>query len=265
MQSNWTDRYGRNHDYLRISVTDRCNLRCVYCMPAEGMKFEPEDRLLSFDEIIEFVRVAARMGISRLRLTGGEPLVRKHLYVLIRRLAEIPGIQDIALTTNGMLLAKQARVLKEAGLTRVNISLDSLRPDRFRQITRGGEVSRVLDGIRSSCEAGLSPVKLNVLLMKGRNDDEIADFLRMTIDHPVEIRFIEYMPIGTRNEEWREGYIPLQVVKERALQAGYDFTGTDKGIGSGPAEYYRIQGAAGTFGLIIRSASIFVKLATGLD
>ncbi|MBW7475232.1 GTP 3',8-cyclase MoaA [Paenibacillus oenotherae] len=244
------DSYGRVHDYLRIAVTDRCNLRCVYCMPAEGMTFEPDHRILSYEEIAEIVETAAALGIRKLRITGGEPLVRKGLDTLIAMLAAIPGIEDIALTTNGIFLAPFADRLRAAGLTRVNISLDSLRADRFAMITRGGDVSKVLAGLRASQLAGFSPIKLNVVLMKGINDDEVEDFLRMTIEEPIQIRFIEYMPIGHEDNSWRAGYMPLDYVLETCRRLGLDCEPAKEVYGNGPAQSYRIAGAAGTFGLI---------------
>ncbi|MDF2647780.1 MAG: MoaA, partial [Paenibacillus sp.] len=201
------DRFGRMHDYLRISVTDRCNLRCVYCMPEEGMEFEPDEKLLTFEEITEVVRVLAGLGVRKLRLTGGEPLVRKNLEQLIGMLSQIPGIEDIALTTNGIYFASRAEKLRAAGLTRVNISLDSLKADRFSLITRGGDIHRVLASIEEAYRVGITPIKLNVVLMKGINDDEIEDFLQMTIDRPIQVRFIEYMPIGHQDEDWKSRYL----------------------------------------------------------
>lgn len=250
MEKRLTDGYGRIHDYLRISVTDRCNLRCVYCMPAEGMEFEPDSRLMTFGEIEEAVRVMAGLGVRKLRLTGGEPLTRKGLEELVARLAAIPGIEDIALTTNGIFLARKAEALKAAGLNRVNISLDSLREDRFRAITRGGDLQKVLDAVQASLRAGLDPVKLNVVLMKGYNEDEITDFLRLTLDSKVAVRFIEYMPIGGDGEAWRKHYVPLTSVLKQCKRQGW-LTEREHGTdGNGPAEYYRIRGAAGVFGLI---------------
>lgn len=190
------DSFGRIHDYIRISVTDRCNLRCVYCMPAEGMEFAPHDEIMSYEEIAQVLKVLAPMGMRKVRLTGGEPLVRKDLHKLVGMISAIEGIDDIALTTNALLLDKQAQALKDAGLNRINISLDSLRADRFSMITRGGDVNKVLKGIEAATAAGLAPIKLNVVLMKGINDDEIKDFIAMTIDQPLHVRFIEYMPIG---------------------------------------------------------------------
>jgi GTP 3',8-cyclase len=250
MENRLTDGYGRIHDYLRISVTDRCNLRCVYCMPPEGMEFEPDSKLMSFDEIEAAVRVMAGLGVRKIRLTGGEPLTRKGLEQLVARLSAIPGIEDLALTTNGMFLARKAEALKSAGLNRVNISLDSLRKDRFRDITRGGDVHKVLEAVKESLRVGFDPVKLNVVLMKGYNEDEIADFLRLTLENRITVRFIEYMPIGGDGEAWRKHYVPLTNVLKQCKKHGW-LTEQDIGTeGNGPAEYYRIRGASGVFGLI---------------
>ncbi|GAB6932256.1 GTP 3',8-cyclase MoaA [Calditerricola satsumensis] len=243
------DRFGRRHDYLRISVTDRCNLRCVYCMP-EDMAFLPQRQLLTDDEIVAVVRVAAQLGVRKLRITGGEPLVRPGLADLVARLAAIPGIEDIALTTNGIFLAEQAEALRRAGVRRVNVSLDSLKPDRFRRITRRGELERVLEGIEQALAVGFSPVKLNCVLVKGVNDDEIVDFIRLTLERPLHVRFIEYMPIG-HHAEWKAGYVPLTDVLARAEAAGLPLEPADDAVpGNGPAEVYRVRGALGTVGLI---------------
>ncbi|MFD0679733.1 MULTISPECIES: GTP 3',8-cyclase MoaA [unclassified Paenibacillus] len=250
MSAILTDRYGRVHDYLRISVTDRCNLRCVYCMPEEGMEFEPEENMLSFDEIYEVVRVLAGLGVRKLRITGGEPLVRKNLEQLIGQLSAIPGIEDIALTTNGIYFAGRAEKLRAAGLTRINISLDSLRADRFSLITRGGDIKRVLDSIEAAYRVGLDPIKLNVVLMKGVNDDEIDDFLQMTIDRKVQVRFIEYMPIGHDDAGWKNKYVPLSTVKDRCVERGWTANPSGEVYGNGPSQNFRIEGALGSFGLI---------------
>ena len=244
------DRFGRMHDYLRISVTDRCNLRCVYCMPEEGMEFEPDDKLLTFEEITEVVRVLAGLGVRKLRLTGGEPLVRKNLEQLIGMLSQIPGIEDIALTTNGIYFASRAEKLRAAGLTRVNISLDSLKADRFSLITRGGDIKRVLASIEEAYRVGITPIKLNVVLMKGLNDDEIEDFLQMTMDRPIQVRFIEYMPIGHQDEAWKSRYLPLSTVLDRCKENGWNAVASDAVYGNGPAQNFRIEGAQGSFGLI---------------
>lgn len=244
------DSFGRQHQYLRISVTDRCNMRCIYCMPEEGMEFEPTDKILSYQEIADVVRVTAQMGISKVRLTGGEPLVRKELEELVAMISQISGIEDIALTTNGIFLAPRAAGLKKAGLTRVNISMDSLRSDRFKMITRGGNVEKVLDSIDACIEAGLTPIKLNVLLMKGINDDEIADFISLTKDRDIHVRFIEYMPIGHSDKQWRNLYQPLSLVKEVCALRQWEYEADSHIKGNGPSENYRLQGAVGSFGLI---------------
>ncbi|MFC0215202.1 GTP 3',8-cyclase MoaA [Paenibacillus chartarius] len=250
MQKRLVDRFGRVHDYLRISITDRCNLRCVYCMPEEGMEFEPEEHLLTFDEIAETVRVLAGLGVRKLRLTGGEPLVRKNVEELVARLGAIPGIEDIALTTNGIFFASKAERLRAAGLTRINISLDSLREDRFRLITRGGDIRRVLAAIEAAYRVGLDPIKLNVVLMKGINDDEIDDFLKMTFDTNVQVRFIEYMPIGHSDDGWKARYLPLTTVLERAEANGWHAEQSGTVYGNGPSQNYKLAGAVGGFGLI---------------
>lgn len=250
MTGQLVDRFGREHDYLRISVTDRCNLRCVYCMPEEGMEFEPDENILTFDEIAAVVRVLAARGVKKLRLTGGEPLVRKNLEQLVAMLSAIPGIEDIALTTNGIFLAPRAEKLRAAGITRINISLDSLKADRFALITRGGDIRKVLAGLEASERVGFDPIKLNVVLMKGINDDEIESFLRMTTERKLTVRFIEYMPIGHADDGWRSKYLPLSAVLERCEKLGWKVRPTEAVYGNGPSRNYRIEGAPGSFGLI---------------
>ncbi|WP_442603269.1 GTP 3',8-cyclase MoaA [Paenibacillus sp. KN14-4R] len=250
MSAGLVDSFNRIHDYLRISVTDRCNLRCVYCMPEEGMEFEPSEKLLTFDEITEVVRVLANHGVRKLRLTGGEPLVRKNVEQLVAMLANIPGIEDIALTTNAIYFAAKADQLKQAGLTRINISLDSLQAERFAMITRGGNIEKVLQSIEAAYRVGLYPIKINVVLMKGINDDEIMDFLRLTLDRDIQVRFIEYMPIGHDDQGWKNKYVPLSTVLETCEGQGYMFEESAEVYGNGPSQNYRIKGAQGSFGLI---------------
>ena len=258
------DPFGREHNYLRISVTDRCNLRCVYCMPEEGMEFEPAENILTFDEIAQVVRVSAGMGVRKIRLTGGEPLVRKNLEQLVAMIAAVPGIEDISMTTNGMFLAPKAQLLKDAGLTRVNISLDSLRPERFKEITRGGDLKKVLASIDACAAAGLSPIKLNVVLMKGQNEDEIADFIRLTRDRELHVRFIEYMPIGHNDAGWKSLYQPLTRVMEVCSEQGWEISPADAAPGAGPSENFRIDGARGSFGLIHPVSDHFCKTCNRL-
>jgi cyclic pyranopterin phosphate synthase len=248
--ANLIDPFGRLHDYLRISVTDQCNLRCLYCMPEEGMEFMDTDKIMRFDEIVEVVRVGAEMGIRKLRITGGEPLVRRDLEQLIAELARIPGIDDIAMTTNGIFLAKKAEALKAAGLNRVNISLDTLDASRFRMIARRGDLNKVMEGIEAAAKVGFNPIKLNMVLLKGINDDEIAAFLRMSIEQPLHVRFIEYMPIGHADDNWKKHYQPLNRVFEVATEQGFQVEPVGEVVGNGPSENFRIRDGAGTFGLI---------------
>lgn len=250
MKNELIDSFGRKHDYLRISITDRCNLRCVYCMGEEGVPLLEHQKILSFEEIIKVVQAAAGLGITKIRLTGGEPLVRKGIENLIGSIAAISGIRDIAMTTNGVLLAEKARQLKDAGLNRVNISLDSLIPEVYRRITRLGELKDVLNGIEAAFEYGFNPVKINVVLMKGVNDLEIGSFLEMAIKRPLHMRFIEYMPIDSHDAEWRERYLPLQTVLDRAAESGIILEPLKSKQGSGPADTYIIRGALGKIGLI---------------
>lgn len=189
------DRFNRTLTYLRISITDRCNLRCYYCRPEDGITQKSRKDVLSYEEIYEFVKMASEMGINKVRLTGGEPLVRKDICKLVSMISSIPAIKDLALTTNGVLLAKYAAKLKTAGLKRVNISLDSLKPERYKEITRVGKISNVLAGIEEAKEAGLTPVKINCVILKGINDDEKDDFLKFGREHGLEIQFIQKMSL----------------------------------------------------------------------
>ncbi|MCR2804354.1 GTP 3',8-cyclase MoaA [Paenibacillus soyae] len=254
-----TDRFGRVHNYLRISVTDRCNLRCVYCMPEEGVAFTESSNLLTYDQIVEVVEAGAGLGIKKLRITGGEPLVRPNLDRLIARLADIPGIDDISLTTNGVFLAKQADALKAAGLNRVNISLDTLDPARFAFIARRSELRRVMEGIEAAAKAGFNPIKLNCVLLKGINEDEIAAFLKMAYEQPLHVRFIEYMPIGHADDNWRKMYLPLSRVLEIAEEQGYQVARRDQVKGNGPSEDFEFAGGVGSFGLIHPISDHFCK------
>ena len=193
------DSLGRIHTNLRISVTDRCNIRCFYCMPDENIRFKPRHELLSFEEIERFVRVAARLGVNKLRLTGGEPLVRAHLPALVAKLASIAGIRDIALTTNGILLAEQAQALKDAGLARVNISLDTLTEETFRRIARREGLDRVLAGIAEAKRVGFAQIRLNAVAIRGITEPEIVPLARFAREGAMEMRFIEFMPLDADN------------------------------------------------------------------
>jgi len=244
------DTYGRKHDYLRISVTDRCNLRCVYCMSAEGVKKIPHEEILSFEEILQVVKAGAALGLCKIRLTGGEPLVRKDLFTLVHGIAQIPEITDLAMTTNGILLPRYAELLKKAGLQRVNISLDSLNRSTYRKITRIGELDQALEGIEAALQTGLTPVKINIVLMKGLNHNEIPAFLELAIRKPLHLRFIEYMPIGNHHRNYRKHYLPLSYVSEVAEKAGLPLSPSQGPRGAGPAQVYTLPGGAGSVGLI---------------
>lgn len=240
------DGFGRTIDYLRLSVTDRCNLRCVYCLPEAAARFVPGPDLLSDDEIVTLAGAFARLGTSKIRITGGEPLVRPGLPGLVRRLRALPGIEDLSLSTNGVLLAGLAGELKAAGLSRVNVSLDTLDPGRFGRIARFGSLSSVLAGVEAALEAGLAPVKLNVVVARGMNEDEVPDFAALTGDKPLHVRFIELMPMGETGFFTPERRVPLAAM----MAAAGPLEPASAPLGHGPARYYRRPGAAGTIGFI---------------
>lgn len=239
------DTFKREITYLRISLTDLCNLRCVYCMPPEGVKKQEHRQILSLEEVAEIAYEAVCMGVKKIRLTGGEPLVRRGMLSLCRELKQIPGLQELALTTNGLLLPQMAAELKQAGVDRVNISLDTLDPEKYRHITRGGRLEDALAGIRAAKDAGLTPLKLNCVLIGGFNDDEIPALAALTEQEAVEVRFIELMPIGNTAGFGPEAYLPCETVLERLPQLE-PVVETRTGV----AERFRLPGAAGTVGLI---------------
>lgn len=242
------DGFGRAIDYLRLSVTDRCNLRCVYCLPEAAARFAPGADLLSDDEIVALAGAFARQGVSKIRITGGEPLVRPGLPALVRRLRALPGIEDLSLSTNGVLLAGLAAELKAAGLSRVNVSLDTLDPERFSRIARFGSLSTVLAGVEAALKAELAPVKLNVVVARGMNDDEIGAFAALTDKKSLHVRFIELMPMGETGFFTPERRVPLG---EMMAAAGPLEPASAAPLGHGPARYYRRRpGAAGTVGFI---------------
>ncbi|MEG1493398.1 MAG: GTP 3',8-cyclase MoaA [Gordonibacter sp.] len=255
------DSHGRVIDYLRISLTDRCNFRCIYCMPEEGVSQLAHDDILRIEEIERAVRVAAGMGIRSIRLTGGEPLVRKGVVDLVRAIADVPGIENVSMTTNGVLLPQMAGDLKAAGLARVNISLDTLDEAQFRQITRCGALGQTLDGIEAALEVGFNPVKINAVAVRSLDQDYLA-FAKLSLDRPLHVRFIEYMPVGessgTDGCGWgKQDVVPseelLGIINERARAAGMDelvAAGKDSPLGWGPARYFEFPGAQGTVGFI---------------
>lgn len=244
------DNYQREIDYLRVSVTDRCNLRCRYCLPPEGVAMVPYEEILRLEETARVVRAATMVGISKVRLTGGEPLIRKGLGRLVEMLADIPEIGDLALTTNGTLFADCAAELKAAGLKRINVSLDTLRPERYTWISRGGELKRVWQGIEAALALGFHPVKLNTVVVQGFNDDEMTDLAGLTIDLPLHVRFIELMPFGPAKEWAQDGYLSTVETQARVEASFGPLLLVRKPTGSGPARYYALPGAKGTVGFI---------------
>lgn len=251
------DAWGRNIFYLRVSVTDRCNFRCAYCMPPTGVEWLSHREILSYEEIERVIRVAARLGVYKVRITGGEPLLRKGLINFIRNVAAMPGILDLAMTTNGGLLSEYAAKLKEVGLTRVNVSLDTLRPDRFKQLTGTDMLEKVLEGIEAACNTGLTPVKINVVVMKDLNEDELADFARMTLTKPYQIRFIEHMPFRSAKGK-NEKLVSVSRMKEILAAGGFP-TLLPTTQGDGPARVFRIPGALGSVGFISPVTSHFCE------
>jgi GTP 3',8-cyclase len=244
------DGFGRKIEYLRISVTDRCNFRCMYCMPLAGVQWLPKTDILSYEEIAEVVRQLAPLGLRRLRLTGCEPTLRPELQRLIALLRAIPEIEDIALSTNGLRLPELASTLRGSGLDRVNMSADSLRLDRIRQIARRSIDFDPIAAATAAERAGLSPIKLNVVVIRGINDDEITDFARLTLDHPWDVRFIELMPVGEMRDVTWDHVVPMEEVLQRlALVATLRPTAAPL-RGNGPARYFRFDGAPGRIGLI---------------
>jgi cyclic pyranopterin phosphate synthase len=244
------DQFGRTIEYLRISVTDRCNFRCVYCMPEEGMQWLPKSAILSYEEIADVVRQLAPLGLRRLRITGGEPTIRPQIHELIRMLRAVPDITDIALSTNGVRLREIAPLLREAGLDRVNMSVDSLRPERIAGIARRDLGFDPVRAARAAQDAGLTPIKINMVVMRGINDDEIETMARLTLDHPWHVRFIELMPVGDLRALTWEHVVPSDEIlaRLRAIAPLMPTAGPPRG--NGPAAYYQWPNAAGSIGVI---------------
>jgi GTP 3',8-cyclase len=250
MSETLRDQFGRSIEYLRISITDRCNFRCLYCMPEEGLQWLPKTDILSYEEIADVVGQLAPLGLRRLRITGGEPTIRPDIERLVAMLRAIPDIEDIALSTNGVRLPAMARSLRDAGLDRVNISADSLRPDRIASIARRRLPFDPVQAATAAQEAGLDPIKLNVVVMRGINDDEIEDFARLTIAHPWHVRFIELMPVGEMRELTWEHVVPSDEILGRLASVGALEPSAGPARGNGPAVYHRMPGAAGSIGVI---------------
>jgi cyclic pyranopterin phosphate synthase len=244
------DQFGRSIEYLRISITDRCNFRCVYCMPADGLPWLPKGDILRYEEIAEVVRQLAPLGLRRVRITGGEPTIRPELPALLRMLRAVPELEDLALSTNGVKLPEMAAALADAGLNRVNISADSLQPSRIAAIARRDLGFDLVRSAAAATAAGLDPVKVNVVVMRGINDDEVADFAALTIDHPWHVRFIELMPVGELRDLTWDHVVPTAEVLERIESLGALTPDAGPARGNGPARYLRLPNAKGTIGVI---------------
>lgn len=245
------DSFGRRIEYLRVSVTDRCNFHCFYCMPQSGIERGQHREFLTFEEMERVIRVFTELGVYRVRLTGGEPLVRRNILDFIKMLGSLPAITDFSLSTNGHLLERFAAALKKAGVMRVNVSIDSLDPKTFTQITRGGDLAGVLRGIDAALEAGLKPVKLNMVVMKGVNDAEIEPMIEFAMTRGADLRLIETMPVGSAGVESMAYYYPASGILERIRNKfGADPIPAEQGDGAGPARYYRVGAGPSKIGLI---------------
>ncbi len=243
------DKHSRKISYLRVSVTDLCNLRCVYCMPPGGSELSDREEILSLEEILKIIKHGVNLGVNKIRLTGGEPLVRRGITSLIKQISDIEGINDIALTTNGVYLKEYAEALKKSGLSRLNISLDTLRADRFSDITRGGNIQDVFNGVEEVLKAGFTGTKMNAVIMRGQNDDEILDFVKYILERDIELRFIELMASGWKDMADEESFMPSSEIMERVKEVG-ELVPVKERVGGGPATIYRIKGALGSIGFI---------------
>ncbi len=247
MHPTLTDPFGRNIEYVRLSVTDRCDLRCFYCMPEGFTDFEAPDHWLTFDEIERVIAAFGRLGVRRVRITGGEPLVRKQLPQLTGRLSSLPGIDDLSLSTNAVQLANYSGALRRSGVQRLNVSLDTLRPERFKAITKG-KLEKVLDGLNAAREEGFSPIKINMVVMKGVNDDEVERMVDFCLEQGFTLRFIETMPMGETGRDASDSFIDLQTIKERLMQRFDLLPGVMPG--GGPARYMQVAGTDLNIGFI---------------
>jgi cyclic pyranopterin phosphate synthase len=243
------DRFGRFISYLRISLTDHCNLRCVYCMP-EDMTFRPNAELMQDDEVIQFVRLFASLGFEKYRLTGGEPTVRAHVVELVRQITHTPGVRSVSMTTNGILLPRLAYPLAEAGLQRVNISLDTLDPEKFNRLTRWGQLEDVWQGIQTAEAAGLSPIKINAVIVRGYNESDVVDLAQLTLEHPWQVRFIEMMPFAGATDLQRNQVVTAFEMQERIETIFGAMEEVGDGKLDGEARLFHILGAQGDVGFI---------------
>ncbi len=257
------DKHSRKISYLRVSVTDLCNLRCVYCMPPGGSELSRKEEILSLEEILKLIKHGVSLGVNKIRITGGEPLVRKGIISLVNQIAEIKDIDDIAMTTNGVFLKEFATELKSSGLSRLNISLDTMRGDRFAKITRGGNIADVFDGVEAVLKAGFKGTKMNAVVMRGDNDDEIHDFVRYIMERDIELRFIELMASGWKDMVDEDRFMPTSEIMERVRGIG-ELVPDKQRVGGGPATIYRIKGALGSIGFISAVSKPFCKTCNRL-
>jgi len=254
------DSYNREINYLRVSVTDRCNLRCIYCMPKEGLSVIGHDDILRYEEILRVIRASIQLGIAKVRVTGGEPLVRRGILDFLCKLKTIDELRDVSLTTNGILLESLAEGIFKAGIRRINISLDSLNREKYEHVTRGGSLERVLRGINEARRAGFSPIKINIVVIKGFNDDEILSFARQTIENPYQIRFIELMPLGRVGMDHEEKYLSNEIILDEIAKAyPLEPLNLEKNNLDGPAKLYRIKDARGELGFISAMSQHFCR------
>ncbi len=255
------DRFGRHIHYLRISLTDHCNLRCVYCMP-EDQTFRPNAELMQDDEIFLLTRLFASLGFDKIRLTGGEPTVRAHIVDIVREIAHTEGIRSVSLTTNGLLLSKLAKPLADAGLHRVNVSIDTLNPEKFKRLTRWGKVEDVWNGILAAETAGLAPIKLNAVVVRGYNEDDVVDLARLTIDRPWQMRFIEMMPFAGVTDVQMGGVVTAHEIQERIEDSLGDLQVTNNGKLDGEARLFKLPNAKGDVGFISSVTMPFCSACT---
>ncbi|HEX7416371.1 MAG TPA: GTP 3',8-cyclase MoaA [Smithellaceae bacterium] len=259
------DKFDREINYLRVSITDRCNLHCRYCRPKEGISLQGHDDILRYEEIIRIVSIAVKLGLIKVRITGGEPLVRRGFIEFITALKNINGLQDISLTTNGILLEEFAQNIFDSGIRRINVSVDSLNKDKYFRITNGGNLEAVLRGIAKAEKVGFSPIKINTVAIKGFNDDEVLAFAQLAADKPFQVRFIELMPVGQANSDYREDYLPaMQLMKEISGRYELEKIKDKKNRSDGPAKIFKIKGGRGEIGFINPVSSHFCSTCNRL-
>ncbi len=257
------DPYNRTLNYMRVSITDRCNLQCIYCTPRHGIPKMDHKDILRYEEILRLIRIAVNLGIDKIRLTGGEPLVRKGIYEFIPELTSLPGLEEVSLTTNGTFLKENLERIRTAGIKRINVSLDTLKREKYKEITRHNGFQEVWEGIELARETGFIPIKINIVPIKGLNDDELVDFARLSLEHPYHIRFIEHMPIGTVRQSIQSNYIPNSLIKTKISELG-NLVPISRTEYDGPAERFKFEGASGEIGFISPLTHHFCKTCNRL-